>query len=84
MYGINLKVSLKSAQLHVLQKNNTKVFFICQKKQFKLHTKGHADIGTLKEMKIAIKPKTIVPIHTFKGKEYTKHFDYPVLEIKDG
>jgi hypothetical protein len=32
----------------------------------------------------AIGPKKIVPIHTFSGHEYKRHFKYPVLEIRDG
>lgn len=33
----------------------------------KVHTSGHADIDTLKKMVEAIKPKAIVPIHTFNA-----------------
>jgi hypothetical protein len=32
----------------------------------------------------AIKPKHIVPIHTFKGSDYHKYFNYPIVEAKDG
>jgi len=32
----------------------------------------------------AIKPKNIVPIHTFRGHEYKQYFNYPVLKLKDG
>ncbi len=48
-----------------------------------IHTSGHADIETLKEMVKAIKPKNIVPIHTFKKEEYQKIFSVPVLDIQD-
>jgi ribonuclease J len=48
-----------------------------------IHTSGHADIKTLKEMVKAIKPKNIVPIHTFKKEEYQKIFSVPVLDIQD-
>jgi len=71
-----------------LQKENTKKFLdYLSNKQFKLykvHTSGHADIETLNQMVEAIKPKKIVPIHTFSGYEYKRHFNYPVLEIRDG
>jgi hypothetical protein len=32
----------------------------------------------------AIKPKYIVPIHTFSGSEYQKIFTRPIVEINDG
>jgi ribonuclease J len=50
----------------------------------KIHTSGHADIATLKKMVDIIRPKNIVPIHTFYGSEYNKHFSIPVIEMKDG
>ena len=50
----------------------------------KIHTSGHADIESLNQMADAIKPKCIIPIHTFKGVEYKHHFNYPVLEVRDG
>ena len=71
-----------------LKKENTKKFIeYLVNKQFKLykvHTSGHADIETLKKMADAIKPKFIVPIHTFKGSEYKNHFNCPVKELRDG
>ncbi len=50
----------------------------------KIHTSGHADTETLKQMVIAIKPQNIVPIHTFSRSEYSKIFTTPVVEINDG
>jgi len=50
----------------------------------KIHTSGHADTETLKQMVEAIKPKNIVPIHTFSASEYAKIFTTPVVEINDG
>ena len=83
--GENLIYSLWEGYL---QKEYTKKFIdYLKSKQFnviKIHTSGHADIGTLNQMVNAIKPKCIVPIHTFSGNEYKHHFKYPVLEIKDG
>jgi len=83
--GGNLIYSLREGYL---QKENTKKFIeYLSNKQFKLykvHTSGHADIDTLTQMVNAIRPKKIIPIHTFSGHEYKKFFDYPILEIKDG
>jgi len=50
----------------------------------KIHTSGHADTNTLKKMVKAIKPKNIVPIHTFEGDKYKDIFDEPIVELKDG
>ena len=49
-----------------------------------IHTSGHADVGTLKKMVDALKPKCIVPIHTFHGTEYSNIFSTPILFLKDG
>jgi len=49
----------------------------------KIHTSGHADTRTLKKMVEAIKPKNIVPIHTFEGDKYKDIFNEPILELKD-
>jgi ribonuclease J len=71
-----------------LQKDYTNKFMDYLKsrqfKIYKIHTSGHADIETLKKMTTAIKPKCIIPIHTFRGSEYNHHFNYPVKELKDG
>ena len=40
----------------------------------KIHTSGHADIKTLKQMVEAIKPRNLVPIHTFDGDDYKDIF----------
>jgi ribonuclease J len=50
----------------------------------KIHTSGHADTDTLKQMVEAIKPKKIVPIHTFSKSEYSRIFSIPIVEINDG
>ena len=49
-----------------------------------IHTSGHADISTLKAMANAIKPKTIIPIHTIKPEDYHDLFDFPVRVLIDG
>ena len=51
---------------------------------YKIHTSGHADTDTLKQMVDAIKPKNIVPIHTFNGSQYHNIFSSPIVELKDG
>ncbi|HOH74661.1 MAG TPA: MBL fold metallo-hydrolase RNA specificity domain-containing protein, partial [Paludibacteraceae bacterium] len=51
---------------------------------YNIHTSGHADTETLKKMVEAIKPKNIVPIHTFSGSEYEKTFTTPIVEMNDG
>lgn len=50
----------------------------------KIHTSGHADTNTLKKMVEAIKPKFIVPIHTFESSKYKDIFKESVVELKDG
>jgi len=50
----------------------------------KIHTSGHADTETLKKMVDAIKPKNIVPIHTFEGDKYKDIFKEPIVVLKDG
>jgi len=50
----------------------------------KIHTRGHADTKTLTKMAEAIKPKNIVPIHTFEGDKYKSIFNEPVRELKNG
>lgn len=71
-----------------LQKSNTKIFVdYLTKRKFtihKIHTSGHADTKTLKQMVEAIKPKNIVPIHTFEGGKYKDIFNEPIVELKDG
>jgi ribonuclease J len=71
-----------------LQKSNTKKFIehLTQRKFaiYKIHTSGHADTKTLKKMVEAIKPKNIVPIHTFEGDKYKSIFKEQIVELKDG
>lgn len=71
-----------------LQKPYTKKFInYLKKRKFKInkiHTSGHADIDTLKQMVEAIGPENIVPIHTFDGDKYKDVFDVPVIELEDG
>ena len=49
-----------------------------------LHTSGHATLETLQKSVTAIKPKHIIPIHTFFPDQYRSVFGATVLELKDG
>ena len=71
-----------------MKKANTKKFLqYLENRKFtihNIHTSGHADIDTLKQMVEAIKPKSIVPIHTFNAGDYNKIFNCPIILLKDG
>ena len=47
---------------------------------YKIYTIRHADTKTLKKMVEAIKPKKIVPIHTFEGEKYKDIFNETNVE----
>jgi len=49
-----------------------------------IHTSGHANIKTILRAVEALKPKNIVPIHTFEGNEYKNIFKENVVQLKDG
>jgi ribonuclease J len=71
-----------------LQKSGTKKFvnYLINRNftLHKIHTSGHADTETLKQLVEAIQPKNIVPIHTFSAEEYPGIFSIPILQIEDG
>ena len=71
-----------------LQKPYTKKFIDYLKSRkfniIKIHTSGHADTDTLKQMVDVIKPKKIVPIHTFSGNKKEKIFSFPICIVNDG
>jgi len=49
-----------------------------------IHTSGHADRDALKRMVEVLKPKNLIPIHTFEGDEYEKIFiGTKVLRVND-
>jgi ribonuclease J len=51
----------------------------------KIHGSGHAYIEELKKFVTAIKPKTIIPNHTFHPDRYKEIFDdCKVMELQDG
>ena len=50
-----------------------------------IHTSGHADINTLKRLVDALKPKALVPIHTFHPEAYKATFTgVKILHADDG
>jgi ribonuclease J len=49
-----------------------------------IHTSGHADLDGLRKMVEAVRPKNIVPIHTFEAEEYGRLFPgVPVAQVND-
>lgn len=70
-----------------LQKSSTRDFIDYLKSRkftmYQIHTSGHADTDTLKQMVDAINPKNIVPIHTLSGDEYQNLFKTPVVLLND-
>jgi len=58
----------------------------CASKKLQLeqiHTSGHAIVEDLEAFAKAISPKTLIPIHTFEGKQYPEMFKN-VKILKDG
>ena len=51
-----------------------------------VHTSGHASIGTLRKVVDALKPKRIIPMHTFYPEQYAvlRGKENEIKEIKDG
>jgi ribonuclease J len=46
-----------------------------------LHTSGHADLQALQRMSVTLKPKRIIPIHTFYPNQYQNLFAEPVQVV---
>jgi ribonuclease J len=40
-----------------------------------VHTSGHAILSDLKRLAKALKPRLLIPIHTFEPKQYKKYFE---------
>ena len=54
-------------------------------KEIYVHTSGHANLATLRRMVEVIKPKKIIPIHTFEGNAYEDVFiGQNISRIDDG
>ena len=49
-----------------------------------IHTSGHADLDSLRELVNGINPKNLIPIHTFKKDEYKNLFQKPIMKVSDG
>jgi len=60
--------------------------FIKRKKMnfYQVHTSGHAEINTLKKVVKKLKPKQIVPIHTFHPDKYGGLFNRKIVRVSDG
>lgn len=53
--------------------------------QVNVHTSGHADVAALKRMIGILRPKQVVPIHTFAGDRYDEVFEGErILRLGDG
>ena len=48
-----------------------------------VHTGGHAVLDDLARLASAINPRVLIPIHTFRARDYATHFSNVVL-LKDG
>jgi ribonuclease J len=48
-----------------------------------IHTSGHADVQTLKKVVESLRPKRIIPIHTFHPGAYVE-LGAGVLQMSDG
>lgn len=49
-----------------------------------LHTSGHASIADLKRLVEALRPNSLVPVHTFAGERYAELFGPSVRRREDG
>ena len=71
-----------------LQKDNTKElieYFTHKDFSFhNIHTSGHADKSSLIDLTNAIKPRYIIPIHTFNANVYGETFQYDIMPVSDG
>lgn len=51
---------------------------------YQIHTSGHAEIATLQKVVNQLKPRRIIPIHTFNPDKYNQLFKQKVKILKDG
>jgi ribonuclease J len=60
--------------------------FIKKKKMkfYQVHTSGHAEIDTLKKVVKKLKPRKIIPIHTFHPDKYADLFNQEIEQVSDG
>ena len=48
-----------------------------------MHTSGHATISDLKSLVEAMRPESVIPIHSFYPENYERYFDN-VIKLDDG
>jgi len=51
---------------------------------YQVHTSGHVEIDTLKEVVKKLKPGKIIPIHTFYPDKYSGLFSRKIEQVSDG
>lgn len=88
MKGIEGSTLIYSMSRMYLEDDNMKSFkdFIEQQKMDRVyaHTSGHASVEALKKVVDTIKPKKVIPIHTFNPEMYGDVFkDADVMEVSD-
>ena len=49
-----------------------------------IHTSGHASIADLKRLAAAVRPKALVPIHTFEAERFPELFENVILRSGRG
>ena len=85
--GLNCGNIIYSMWNGYLKKDNIKELIdYFTTKDFKfhnIHTSGHADKSSLIDLTNALKPRYIIPIHTFNSNDYKDAFLYDILPISD-
>ncbi|MFC1994305.1 MBL fold metallo-hydrolase [Chloroflexota bacterium] len=67
-----------------LERSDLKKFLQSRKIELtEIHTSGHAYINQLKQLAGALKPRFVIPIHTFYPEKYSEMFPN-VIQLKDG
>jgi len=51
---------------------------------YQVHTSGHAEMDTLKKVVKKLKPRKIIPIHTFHPDKYADLFSRNIVQLSDG
>ncbi len=71
---------LKDKSMEIIMEflNNNEV------QRYILHTSGHASIDTLKYVVESIKPKALIPIHTFRPDQYNILGHHNIIRLNDG
>jgi len=67
-----------------LERSDLKKFLQSRKIELtEIHTSGHAYINQLKQLAGALKPRFVIPMHTFYPEKYSEMFSN-VIQLKDG